>query len=52
LRLRSRAGASKEGVWWFNHHRLLKPIGYVPPAEYEKAFYARQETQETLAALT
>ena len=22
-------------VDWFNHRRLLEPIGYVPPAEYE-----------------
>jgi len=44
--------ATLEWVWWFNHHRLLEPIGYVPPAEYEEAFYARQETQEPLAALT
>ena len=28
-------------VWvdWFNHRRLLEPIGYVPPAEYEARFY-------------
>ena len=44
--------ATLEWVWWFNHHRLLEPIGYVPPAEYEEAFYARQETQQPLAALT
>jgi putative transposase len=43
--------ATLEWVWWFNHHRLLEPIGYVPPAEYEEAFYARQETQDRLAAL-
>ena len=25
-------------VWvsWFNHHRLLRPIGYIPPAEAER----------------
>jgi transposase InsO family protein len=28
-------------VDWFNHRRLLEPIGYVPPAEYE-ASYAQQ----------
>ena len=26
-------------VDWFNHRRLLKPIGDVPPAEYEKLYY-------------
>jgi hypothetical protein len=24
---------------WFNHHRLLKPIGYIPPAEAEVNYY-------------
>ncbi len=28
-----------EWVWWFNHHRLLEPIGYVPPAEFEEQYY-------------
>jgi transposase InsO family protein len=28
-------------VDWFNHRRLLEPIGYVPPAEYEAAYYAQ-----------
>ena len=26
-------------VDWFNHRRLLEPIGYVPPAEYEASYY-------------
>lgn len=25
---------------WFNHHRLLEPIGYIPPAEAEARYYA------------
>jgi putative transposase len=29
-------------VDWFNHRRLLEPIGYVPPVEFEAA-YQRQE---------
>ena len=24
---------------WFNHRRLLEPIGFMPPAEAEAAFY-------------
>lgn len=32
-----------EWVWWFNHKRLLEPLGYLPPAEYEQAFYRRSE---------
>jgi transposase InsO family protein len=26
---------------WFNTRRLLEPIGYVPPAEYEATYYAQ-----------
>jgi transposase InsO family protein len=41
-------------VWvdWFNNRRLLEPIGYVPPAEYEQAWYRRQEPQAMVARLT
>jgi putative transposase len=28
-------------VDWFNMRRLLEPIGYVPPAEYEAQYYAQ-----------
>ena len=31
--------ATLEWVDWFNHRRLLAPIGNVPPAEYEKMYY-------------
>ena len=31
--------ATLEWVDWFNHGRLLEPIGYVPPAEYEARYY-------------
>ena len=31
--------ATLEWVWWFNHHRLLEPIGYVPPVEREQEYY-------------
>jgi putative transposase len=44
--------ATLEWVAWFNHGRLLEPIGYVPPAEHEEAYYRRQESQPVLAALT
>lgn len=33
--------ATLEWVAWFNQHRLLESIGYVPPAEAE-ANYHRQ----------
>jgi transposase InsO family protein len=31
--------ATLNWVDWFNHRRLLEPIGYVPPAEYEARYY-------------
>jgi transposase InsO family protein len=34
-------------VDWFNTRRLLEPIGYVPPAEYEAAYYAALEAEST-----
>ncbi len=33
--------ATLEWVDWFNHRRLLEPIGYVPPAEYEARYYEK-----------
>lgn len=32
--------ATLEWVWWFNHQRLHENLGYVPPVEYEAAYYA------------
>ena len=31
--------ATLDWVDWFNHRRLLEPIGYLPPAEYEARYY-------------
>ena len=31
--------ATLRWVEWFNNRRLLEPIGYVPPAEYEARYY-------------
>ena len=31
--------ATLEWVDWFNHRRLLEPIGNVPPAEFEATYY-------------
>jgi putative transposase len=36
--------ATLEWVWWFNHHRLLGPIGHVPPAEFEEQYYRSLES--------
>jgi putative transposase len=33
--------ATLEWVDWFNHRRLLEPIGNVPPAEAEAAYYSK-----------
>jgi len=30
--------ATLEWVAWFNTRRLLEPLGYLPPAEYEAKF--------------
>ena len=34
--------ATLEWVDWFNHRRLLEPIGYIPPVEKEQRFYTQQ----------
>lgn len=44
--------ATLEWVFWFNHRRLLAPIGYVPPAEYEAAYYRAQAAPAELMTLT
>lgn len=36
--------ATLEWVAWFNHHRLLEPIGYIPPAEAEANYYRQLNT--------
>lgn len=40
-----------EWVDWFNNRRLLEPLGYVPPAEYEAVYYRSQETPAAVAGL-
>lgn len=35
--------ATLEWVHWFNNRRLLEPIGNIPPAEAEEAYYAQLE---------
>ena len=41
-----------EWVSWFNCHRLLEPLGYVPPVEFEKAHYKVQQTPAELVGVT
>lgn len=38
-------------VDWFNNRRLLEPIGYVPPVEYEEAYYRREGEQLAVAGV-
>ena len=42
--------ATLEWVSWFNHHRLLEPIGYVPPAEAEANYYRHLAEQAPIPA--
>jgi putative transposase len=44
--------ATLEWVAWYNTSRLLEPIGYVSPNEFERAYYDRQTAPAELAALT
>ncbi|GAA4662978.1 integrase core domain-containing protein [Massilia kyonggiensis] len=37
--------ATLEWVSWFNHHRLLEPLGYIPPAEAEANYYKQLSSQ-------
>uniref|UniRef100_UPI001E4F6EFC integrase core domain-containing protein n=1 Tax=Noviherbaspirillum malthae TaxID=1260987 RepID=UPI001E4F6EFC len=41
--------ATLEWVSWFNHHRLMEPLGYIPPAEAEANYY-RQLSSQAVAA--
>jgi putative transposase len=44
--------ATLEWVAWYNSRRLLEPLGYVPPDEFERAYYNRQTASAELAVLT
>ncbi|WP_157896721.1 IS3 family transposase [Acidovorax carolinensis] len=40
--------ATLEWVAWFNHHRLLEPIGYIPPVEAEANYYRQLASQTAM----
>ena len=42
--------ATLQWVSWFNHHRLLGPIGYITPAEAEANYYRQLANQATALA--
>jgi transposase InsO family protein len=43
--------ATLKWVDWFNRRRLLEPLGYVPPVEFEAAYYRSQENPAMVAGL-
>lgn len=43
--------ATLEWVDWFNHRRLLEPIGNIPPAEFEELYYEDQKRPAMEAGL-
>ena len=42
--------ATLEWVSWFNHRRLLEPIGSIPPAEADTNYYRQLASQVTAVA--
>jgi putative transposase len=34
-----------EWFYWFNNHRLMEPLGYVPQAEFERDYWSRHTAQ-------
>ena len=43
--------ATLDWVDWFNNRRLLEPIRYIPPAEFEELYWQRKETPVAVAGL-
>ena len=43
--------ATLEWVDWFNNRRLLEPIGFVPPAEFEMAYYRNNGSSAMVVGL-
>ena len=44
--------ATLDWVDWFNTRRLLEPLGYLPPVEFEELYYQSQEAPAEMAGLT
>jgi putative transposase len=44
--------ATLEWVAWYNTRRLLEPLGYVSPDEFEQAYYRHHSASVELATLT
>lgn len=43
--------ATLEWVAWFNTQRLMEPLGYVPPAEFEEQYHRTQAAHPTAEVL-
>jgi len=44
--------ATLQWVYWFNHIRLLEPIGYIPPAEAEANYWRELDKKAEIAHST
>lgn len=44
--------ATLEWVAWYNRHRLMEPLGYIPPAEAEANYYRQLRNAADVSALT
>ena len=42
--------ATLQWVSWFNNHRLMEPLGYIPPAEAEANYYRQLASQTAIPA--
>ena len=42
--------ATLEWVAWFNNHRLMEPLGYIPPAEAEANYWRQLASQHAISA--
>jgi transposase InsO family protein len=42
--------ATLEWVSWYNHQRLMGPLGHIPPAEAEANYYSQLNRQTAMAA--
>lgn len=44
--------ATMEWVDWYNNRRLHSVLDYIPPAEYEDAYYAQLRTSQPAMSQT
>lgn len=44
--------ATLEWVAWYNHHWLMEPLGYIPPAEAEANYYRQLRNAAEVRTLT